>query len=148
MASGRAITGKAVSINNHRPQRPVTRRDFEIAVICALPLEANAVEAVFDHYWDDDGPPYDKARGDPNTYSTGTVRRHNVILAYMPGMRKANAAALAANIWPSFPNIKLAVIVSVCGCIPLTPDGDEIVLGDVIISDKVVQYDLARQMPE
>ncbi|KAK3942094.1 nucleoside phosphorylase domain-containing protein [Diplogelasinospora grovesii] len=105
--------------------RPVTSRDFEIAVICALPLEADA---------DDDGPPYNKALSDPNAYFTSTVGGHNVILAHMPGIGKANAAAVAANIRLSFPNIKLAVIVSVCGCVPLTLDGDEIVLGDVIIN--------------
>ena len=30
----------------------------------------------------------------------------------------------------------------------LTPNGDEIVLGDVIVSDGVVQYDLGRRLPE
>jgi nucleoside phosphorylase len=130
-------------------QRPASRRNFEIVLICALPLEADAVEAVFDHHWDDDGgPPFDKFSGDPNTYSTGTIGRHNVVLAHMPGMGKANAAFVAANCRASFPNIRLAIIVGICGCAPQTPDGEEIVLGDVIISDGVIQHDLGRQMPE
>ncbi|RYP10705.1 hypothetical protein DL764_000495 [Monosporascus ibericus] len=128
-------------------RRPATRFDFTIAVICALPLEADAVDALFDCHWDDDGPPYDKAPGDPNAYSTGAVGRHNVVLVHMPGMGKVNAAIVAANCRTSFPNIKLAVVVGVCGVAPFSPDGDEIVLGDVIVSDGVIQYDLGRQLP-
>jgi nucleoside phosphorylase len=134
-----------------RPRRPATRAGFEIAVICALPIEADAVDALFDHHWDDDGPPYDKAARDPNAYSTGAIGRHNVVLAHMPGMGKASAAAVAANCRASFPNIKLALIVGVCGVVPFRPGSSEtaeIVLGDVIVSDGVVQCDLGRRLPE
>jgi hypothetical protein len=33
-----------------RPRRPATRAGFEIAVIYALPIEADAVDALFDHH--------------------------------------------------------------------------------------------------
>jgi len=33
-----------------RPQRPVSRADFPHAIICALYLEADAIEALFDEY--------------------------------------------------------------------------------------------------
>src|SRR5690349_20430754 len=68
------------------PRRPVTRRDFEIAVICALPLEADAVEALFDRRWGGDDLSHGKAPGDPNAYSAGALGRHNVVLAHMSGM--------------------------------------------------------------
>ncbi|KAI1070043.1 hypothetical protein LB507_007855 [Fusarium sp. FIESC RH6] len=126
------------------PPRPHGRHGFEIAIICALTLEADAVEALFDYYWDDDGPPFDKEPGDPNSYSTGVIGRHNVVLAYMPGMGKANAAAVASNCRTSFRGIKLALVVGVCGTVPFGPANNEIVLGDVIISDGVVQYDLGQ----
>jgi len=140
-------------MNPTQLRRPASRADFQIAVICALPIEADAVDALFDHHWDDDdGPPYNKATGDPNAYSTGAIGCHNVVLAHMPGMGKANAAVVAANCRTSFPNIKLALVVGVCGVVPFR-SGDagemtEIVLGDVIVSDGVVQYDLGRQLPE
>ncbi|KAL2142256.1 hypothetical protein VTI28DRAFT_1393 [Corynascus sepedonium] len=130
-------------MNSARPRRPASREDFEVAVICALSIEADAVEALFDHHWEDDGPSYSKARGDPNAYSTGTIGRHNVVLAHMPGMGKASAVAVAANCRSSFPNIRLALIVGVCGVIPFRSGGSgetaETVLGDVIVSDGVVQ---------
>ncbi|EXA33707.1 hypothetical protein FOVG_15010 [Fusarium oxysporum f. sp. pisi HDV247] len=136
-----------MSTQSPRPPRPKDRRGFEIAIICALPLEADAVEALFDHHWDDEDPPFDKERGDPNAYSTGVIGRHNVVLAYMPGMGKVNAAVVASNWGKSFPGIKLALIVGVCGVVPFKLNEDEIVLGDVIISDGIIQYDFGRQLP-
>ncbi len=134
--------------SKHPPPRPVSSGDFEIAIICALTLEADAVVALFDYHWDDDGPPYDKAPADPNAYSAGAIGRHNVILAHMPGMGKVNGAAVAANCLSSFPNIKLAIVAGVCSVVPFDPDGVEIALGDVIVSDGVVQYDLGQLLPE
>lgn len=135
--------------NGIEPACPTTRLDFYIAIICALTIKADAIEALFDHHWDDDGPYYDKVIGDPNVYSTGSIGRHNVVLAYMPGMGKANSAAVAAYCYTSFPNIKLALVISICGIVPFVPGSNtEIVLGDVILSNSVIQYDLGRRLPE
>ncbi|KAH7203372.1 hypothetical protein BKA60DRAFT_527350 [Fusarium oxysporum] len=130
------------------PSRPSDRRGFEIAIICALTLEADAIEALFDHHWEDDGPPFDKEPGDPNAYSTGVIGRFNVVLAHMPGMGKVHAAIVASNCGKSFPSIKLALVVGICGIVPFGPAKDEIILGDVIISNGVIQYDFGRQLPE
>ncbi|KLO78888.1 Uncharacterized protein LW93_4210 [Fusarium fujikuroi] len=137
---------RASSANSY-PPRPSDRRGFEIAIICALTLEADAIEALFDHHWED-GPPFDKKPGDSNAYSTGVIGRFNVVLAYMPGIGKVNAATVAANCGKSFPSIKLALVVGICGVVPFTPTKDEIVLGDVIISNGVIQYDFGRHFPE
>ncbi|TLD31050.1 hypothetical protein PspLS_02439 [Pyricularia sp. CBS 133598] len=63
------------------PERPGTRKDFEIVTICALTLEANAVEGLEvlpDYKWYADGVRgYGKANGDPNTYSTDYIAGHN-----------------------------------------------------------------------
>ncbi|EXK35801.1 hypothetical protein FOMG_09006 [Fusarium oxysporum f. sp. melonis 26406] len=130
------------------PSRPSDRRGFEIAIICALTLEADAIEALFDHHWEDDGPPFDKEPGDPNAYSTGVIGRFNVVLAHMPGMGKVHAATVASNCGKSFPSIKLALVVGICGVVPFGPAKDEIILGDVVISNGVIQYDFGRQLPE
>ncbi|KAF4970997.1 hypothetical protein FSARC_2100 [Fusarium sarcochroum] len=128
-----------------RPSRPKTLDGFEIAIICALTLEADAVIALFDHHWDeDDGPSFGKTRGDPNAYSTGVIGRHNVVLAHLPGMGKVAAGNIAAFCRMSFPNINLALVVGICGGAPLYDKG-QILLGDVIISTGVVQYDLGRR---
>jgi nucleoside phosphorylase len=127
------------------PSRPKHRSDFEIAIVCALRLEADAVEALFDKFWDEDGDGYGKAQGDTNAYSTGVIGSHNVVLAFMPGIGIGNAASVAANFQSSFGGIKLALVVGICGGVPNGMDDvKEIFLGDVIISDGLIQYDFGR----
>src|SRR4051794_18008423 len=129
--------------------RPADRTAFEIAIICALRIESDAVEAAFEEFWEDDGHRYDKAPGDPNSYTLGRIGYHNVVLAYMPGMGKASSAAVAASFRASFPNIRLGLVVGVCGGVPQpTVQDEEIFLGDVIISTGVVQFDFGRQLAD
>ena len=128
---------------------PRYRQDFEIAIICALPLEADAVMALFDKDWIDEGRTYGKAPGDPNAYTAGAIGEHNVVVAHMPGMGKVNAASVAAGLRVSFENIKLALVVGICGGMPYNPQRQEkIYLGDVIISQNLIQYDFGRQYPK
>lgn len=83
-------------------------------------------------YWDDDGERYGKAPGDPNAYSTGAIGSQNVVLAFMPGMGKGDAANVASGVRSSFEGIKLALVVGICGGVPNgTDDEKEILLGDV-----------------
>jgi nucleoside phosphorylase len=123
---------------------PRDRRGFEIALICALLLEANYVQDVFDEFWED----YGKADGDPNWYTVGLIGKHNVVLVHMPGTGTTSAAGVAVGLRASFPNIKLALVVGVCGSIPYGTDQREILLGDIIISQALIQYDFGRQYPE
>lgn len=130
-------------------KRPTLRNDFEIAIICALPLEADAVTALLDKNWEDEGGlPFQKAAGDTNAYSAGVIGAYNVIIVHMPGMGKVSAAVAAACCRLGFPGIKLVLVVGICGAVPFKPNGEEIVLGDVIISDAVIQYDIGRRLPE
>ncbi len=115
-------------------------------MICALTLEADAVDALFEEHWDIND--YGKAEGDTNTYSLGVIGRHAVVLVHMPGMGKRNAAIVAANCHASFLGIQLALVVGVCGGVPFASDGTEVLLGDVVISDGVVQYDFGRHFPD
>nr|RBR01097.1 hypothetical protein FVER53263_10590 [Fusarium verticillioides] len=132
-----------------RPNRPEKRDDFEVAIICALTLEADAIIALFDYHWEDDGLSYGKARGDPNAYSTGVMGQHNVVLAHLPGMGKVSAGNIAAFCRMSFPNIKLALLVGICGGAPYdNKSKSQICLGDVVISTGIVQYDFGRRFPD
>lgn len=125
---------------------PTDRSQFGVGIICALPLEATAVSALFDTEWD--SHLYGKAVGDTNAYSTGSIGRHNVVLVHMAGMGKIAAATAAANLRASFEGVQLAIVVGVCGAIPLRKQPDaEIHLGDVIISEGLVQYDFGRRYP-
>lgn len=127
--------------------KPKTRDDFEVAIICALVLEYDAVSYVFDEFWDDDGDEYGRAGGDPNTYTTGRIGNYNVVLALLPHMGKANAASAAASMRSSYTRLQLVLLVGVCGGVPHDRHS-ELFLGDVIISQTVLQYDFGRQYPD
>ncbi|KAI7970683.1 hypothetical protein EIK77_003083 [Talaromyces pinophilus] len=123
---------------------PRSRDEFQIAIICALPLEADAVEALFDEHYD---KLYGKHVGDANSYVTGRIHNHDVVLAYMPGMGNRRSAGVARGLLSSFTGVKLTLLVGICGGIPYAPDGTEIILGDIIIGDSVIEYDFGRQYP-
>ncbi|KAI5460988.1 hypothetical protein BGZ63DRAFT_446076 [Mariannaea sp. PMI_226] len=120
-------------------QRRYLDEDFEIAIICALPLEYDAVSLVLDDVWDE--------HGGQNSYKAGRIGRHNVILALLSGIGKASAASTAASIRLSYRCLRLAFLVGICGGVPQT-GATEILLGDVVISKGLVQYDFGRQYPQ
>jgi nucleoside phosphorylase len=126
---------------------PSGRDDFEVAIICALSIEYNAVSLVFDEFWDHEGDKYGRASGDPNHYTTGRVGKYNVVLALLPHMGTIDAASAAASMRSSYRALKLALLVGVCGGVPQGEHG-EVLLGDVVISKSVVQYDFGRQYPD
>ncbi|KAL4924960.1 uncharacterized protein BDV17DRAFT_294909 [Aspergillus undulatus] len=130
--------------------RPQRRNDFTIAIICALVLEADAVEALFDETYDGPGKSYGKAPGDANAYANGRIGKHNVVLCYLPGMGKGSAASVASTLRVSYPQVELALVVGICGGAPSTSDGKNtpIYLGDVLISDAVIEYDFGRRYPD
>ncbi|KAH0558364.1 hypothetical protein GP486_004976 [Trichoglossum hirsutum] len=127
--------------------RPRSRDDFEIAIICALPIERDAIEALLDEEYETDGFSYGKSVGDQNAYTTGRMGYQHVVLAYLPGMGMVSAAAVAAHLRSSFEKIRIGIVAGICGGVPTTADGTEILLGDVLISTSVIQVDLGRQYP-
>jgi hypothetical protein len=87
--------------------RPKSHNDFAIAVICALPVEADAVEALFDKTYDRLGRFYGKQPGGTNAYVNGRIGQHNVVLCYMPGMGKESAASVASTLRTSYTESRL-----------------------------------------
>ncbi|KAK2589658.1 hypothetical protein QQS21_012665 [Conoideocrella luteorostrata] len=127
--------------------RPSCREDFEIAIICALILEYDAVALLFDEFWDEDGDEFGRAAGDDNTYTTGRIGNHNVVLALLPGMGKVSEAAAAANMRSTYVALRLVLLAGICGGAPHY-NQYEILLGDVIISNTVIQYNFGRRYPD
>jgi hypothetical protein len=128
--------------------RPRSRSEFKVAIFCALPLEADAVRDLFEEIWGE-GENYGKAAGDANTYTLGRILHHNVVLVHMGGMGKGAASQASSSILSSYPGIKLGLVVGICGGVPsYSGRKDDLILGDVMISDGIVQYDFGRQFPD
>lgn len=126
---------------------PKSRKDYRVAIIVALPKEKDAIDAILEH------PVSRKdavkvSEGDDNSYDFGVLGDHHVVVAQLPGMGKVSAAHAAGDMRRSFPNIKLCLLVGICGIVPTTERDDddpiERCLGDVVIADSIVQYDFGR----
>ncbi|KAE9569306.1 hypothetical protein CGMCC3_g14614 [Colletotrichum fructicola] len=64
-------------------------------------------------------------------------------------MGKASSSGAAAALRSSYTGLKLAILAGICGGVPGSGDeADEMILGDVIISKSVIQFDLGRQYPD
>lgn len=128
--------------------RPQSRHDFEIAIFCALPLEYDAVSLLFDDFWDEDCDGYGRAEGDPNIYTTGRMGKVNVVLVLLPNTGKVRAASTTASLRLSYPKVGLVLVSGICGGVPFPAKNEELILGDVVISRCVVQYDFGKEYPD
>ncbi|CAJ0552360.1 Ff.00g063390.m01.CDS01 [Fusarium sp. VM40] len=124
-------------------QRPSSREDFEIAVICALRREYDAVCLLFD----DDGDTYGRVNNDYNNYETGRIGRFHVVVVLLGDIGPVSSGSATTALRISYPNIKMALVVGVCGAVPKLGD-DNIRCGDIIISKSVFQHDYGRQNPD
>ncbi|KAF3191529.1 hypothetical protein TWF788_006126 [Orbilia oligospora] len=77
-------------------------------------------------------------------YRNGRLGEHNVVLLLLPKMGKSSAAGSTASLRSSYCNISLALLVGICGGVPYVGKR-EILLGDVIIGERIFQYDFGRQ---
>lgn len=125
---------------------PADRKSFRVAIVCALPREADAVTLVFDQFGDEERDLYGRTDGDTNHYITGRIGEHHVVLAVLPSMETSSAAAATASLRSSYTNLKLAILVGICGGVPRVGDHDAF-LGDVVVSKTIIQYDYGRQYP-
>lgn len=129
--------------SNIATTRELNEQDVKIAIICALPLEAEAIDTLFDHHSDELVNTCGLSSSDPNSYTFGHMGLYRVVLVHMPSMGKVAAANVSANLNISFPGIQLAFVVGICGGVP-SASNDEMILGDVVVSSGVVEYDFGR----
>lgn len=130
------------------------RHDYTVAWLCALALsEQVAAIGMLDEMHEDLLQP----PGDDNTYTYGSIKGHNVIVACLPLGQPGtiSASILVGSLPKSFPNLKIHMFVGIGGGIPYDPplaDSEKVIhLGDVVIgvAEKpgvigVVQYDFER----
>ncbi|KAF3805703.1 hypothetical protein GCG54_00005065 [Colletotrichum gloeosporioides] len=129
------------------PPPGLRREDFQIAFICAVGCEYEAVAFALDHIWDGEEVQLGNAPEDYNKYTVGRIANHNIVVLLLPGMGKVDAASAANRLRLSYTGIKLAILVGICGGVPEIGTDKELLLGDVVISKSIVQYDLGKQQP-
>lgn len=126
---------------------PGTRDEFEIAVIYALPLGGDAMEALFNKHYDILGQIYRKQPRDANNHTAGRIGQHNIVLCYIPGVGKGSATSVASSLRVSYTGLKLALIARIYRGVPFPSRSTKTVLGNIVVSDSVIKYNLGRQYP-
>ncbi|KAI0183650.1 hypothetical protein EV127DRAFT_17456 [Xylaria flabelliformis] len=121
--------------------KKLTNGDYSVGWIAAVPVERAAAEAMLDDRHQK--PP--KTSGDINNYTFGEIGDHNVVIASLPhdGYGTINAAIVASNMRRSFPSLEVFLMVGIAGGAPVVAD---VRLGDVVVSTKLVQYDLGKSL--
>jgi len=122
------------------------RPTFEVAIICAMVKEYDALEAILDHGFEVE--PSSKREGDSNRYKAGKIGASNVLLTLLPGIGKERAASGSASLRTSFADIKLCLLVGICTGVARDNQKKDILLGDVLISTCLVQSDFGRQLED
>jgi nucleoside phosphorylase len=126
-------------------ERPPSRDDFKVAIICAVGKEGEAVETLFDKRW----KPNELGRhpSDKNSYTIGKIGTAFVVMVWLAEYGKTKAATAASHLRFSFEKIQHALVVGICGGVPSPGGTREIVLGDVVISTELQEYDQGKQYP-
>lgn len=112
---------------------PRTHNEYAVGWVCALPKEQTAATAMLDQRHAD----LPKPPNDHNTYTLGSIGKHNIVIACLPKgkLGTSSAATVAAQMVCTFPSIKIDLMVGIGGGIPL-----KVRLGDVVVSTPVGQF--------
>lgn len=123
---------------------------YTVGLITAITTEYAAVCAMLDSE-EEEGPDSVSAN-DINSYTLGTMGKHNVVIACLPhgDYGTSSAAAVASNMMTSFPNIRIGLMVGIGGGAPTTEH--DVRLGDIVVSARdgdsstgsVFQYDFGK----
>ncbi|KAI8176575.1 hypothetical protein K4K52_009244 [Colletotrichum sp. SAR 10_76] len=121
------------------------RNAYTIGWICALSVESAAAQVFLDERHQ---VPSDVS--DSNSYVTGRIGKHNLVIAVMPQNEygTATAATTAKDMVRSFPQVRLGLMVGIGGGAP--SQEHDIRLGDVVVSSRgkgiggVIQFDYGK----
>ncbi|EWY80770.1 hypothetical protein FOYG_16694 [Fusarium oxysporum NRRL 32931] len=123
-------------------QPPKDRCGFKAAIICALPLEFDAIRSLFDSIWQEQYHHYGKLKGDTNHYVNGRIGDLDVVVLFLYSMGKVSAGTAAARLQCSYPELEVVFLAGICGGIPevQSPNGGkrEVLLDDVVVSSHMV----------
>ena len=123
----------------HVGNKRLTRHEYTIAWICALPLEMAAARAMLDEVHEGLCTHTD----DSNNYVLGSINEHNIVIACLPEAQYGtnNAAIVMTNLKRTFSSIRAGLMVGIGGGAPSKAD---IRLGDIVVGTRVMQYDLGK----
>ncbi|KAL8973869.1 MAG: hypothetical protein Q9197_001887 [Variospora fuerteventurae] len=84
---------------------------------------------------------------DSNIYKAGRIGNNHVVMATLPKIGLGGIHSVAAGMHSSFQNLKHLLLVGIGGGIPDYAHGEQMVLGDVVVSRQVEHLDCGRRTP-
>ncbi|KAK2597402.1 hypothetical protein QQS21_006026 [Conoideocrella luteorostrata] len=127
------------------PKQRLTRADYTVGWICAIPIELTAALALLD---EEHEVPKDIPDDDENSYTLGKVEEHNIVIVILPDPGTAAAASVAKDLSRTFPNLRFGLMVGIGGGAP--SEKHDVRLGDIVVSAPgnrnggVFQYDYGK----
>ena len=116
-------------------------RDFVVGWICALRTELAAAQAMLDEEYDTNNLQKDPL--DDNIYTLGKIGNHKIVITCLSGSGNTQATAAAIHMRYAFPKLKYGFMVGIGGGAP--SKRNDIRLGDIVVSDSVIQYDSVKR---
>ncbi|KAK6538169.1 hypothetical protein TWF694_011051 [Orbilia ellipsospora] len=123
--------------------RPALKKeDYTVVWLTAIPIEYEIAQLMLDEVHDNN---FHSVPGGSYVYQAGEVCGHNVIIATLPKeYGNSSAAALASEVKICFPNLRFGLLVGVAAGLPNLSKGKDIRLGDVLVGESIVAYDLGK----
>ena len=122
--------------------------EFTVGWICALYIELAASIAMLDEEYDDTEIRHHPR--DTNKYCLGRIAGHKVVLTCLISAGTNQAGSAASHMYDTFPNLRFTLMIGIGGGIPHPSTGEDVRLGDVVVSmpsgayGGVIQYDAGK----
>ncbi|KAL9017496.1 MAG: hypothetical protein Q9185_005162 [Variospora sp. 1 TL-2023] len=84
---------------------------------------------------------------DSNIYKAGRIGNHHVVMVTLPKIGLGGVHSVAAGMYAAFRNLKQLLLVGIGGGIPDYAHGEQMVLGDVVVSRQVEHLDCGKRTP-
>jgi nucleoside phosphorylase len=97
--------------------RTLSKDEYNVSWICALPLEMAAAVVMLDEVHED---LQEQEPSDHNNYKLGRIQNHNVVIACLPaGLYGTNSAAnVSKDLVRTFKSIRFSLMVGIGGGAP------------------------------
>lgn len=142
--SNRRIQLRALLNNHLQPSTIFPARIHDVKLPPTSSQKDEVVIRAFDELWDEKGGSARNVSGDLSSYKNDWVGSHGVGPLLSPNMGKFSAANETDSLRSTFTEIQLTFLTGICGGVLDPWKANELVLGDVVVSKNMIQYDLGR----
>lgn len=122
------------------PYATMDPREFAVGWICALREELAAAQGMLDEEYDKRNLHTHSI--DKNNYTLGRIGDHKIVITCLSGAGTTPATSAAIYMRISFPNVRFGFMVGIGAGVPSRKN--DIRLGDVVVSESVIQHDSGK----